>query len=444
MKHTKLVALFMAIVMTMGLMTTAASACTADKDGNIAPCEKVEEDGYCDIAVITGIDWEAGVMYQWPNPYYGTSKPVETQRPSGGVGGVGEAENPNAPDSGLASTEERFDEVASLRTQYKDIIDRERLTIEYCDGNGAPTGYKSTFDAQSRKWVHFYPDGTQIATSDFGKLHLSASNPFADLEDDEPAETEKLVETQKPVKTFDDVPENAWYYNAVSSMTANGILNGYDDGLFHPENNITLGEMAVIIYQLASGENPVGKTGSPEGVYADVTWLDSTHWAAYAVNTLYTREVKYLYRPADHADDYVTRAEAIHAVYLLARETGHLDENNIVEKHNLDLDDKTVWPFINLHTYTDAELQERSGIPDLAINPDLGYGISTSLLFNVMRAYKYGLVHGVDAEGNCHPNDSLTRAELCQMLYNAGITGYTGPTNFKASKGWDKRTVTNQ
>lgn len=448
MKHIKPLALFMALTMLMGL-TTSAYACTADKDGNITPCEKVEEDGYCsDYQTVLYVDENGGYHIIF-NPYYGTdktnTKPVETQTPSGGIGGVGEAENPDAPDSGLASAEERFDEIASLRTQYKDIIDRENLTIEYCDGNGTPTGYKSTFDAQSRKWVHFYPDGTQIATSDFGKLHLSASNPFTDLEDDKSAETEKPVETQTPVKTFDDVPEDAWYYNAVSSMTANGILNGYSDGLFHPQDNITLGEMAVIIYRLASGENPVGKTGEPEGVYSNQTaWWDSTHWAAYAINTLYTREVKYLYRPVDNADDYVTRAEAIHAVYLLARETGHLDENNIVEKYNLDLDDKTVWPFINLHTYTDAELQEKSGIPDLAINPDLGYGISTSLLFNVMRAYKYGLVHGVDAEGNCHPNESLTRAELCQMLYNAGITGYTGPTNFKAGKGWDKRVITNQ
>lgn len=427
----KFLSLCLALVMALGTLTFPAYACTADKDGNITPCEKVEEQGYCDIEWLRGIDWEAGVMYQWLNPYYKEVKnPAPTGGTTGNISGEGERVGHSTPGNGLMPADEFFE--MQIREGYHDIVDYDNWTIYYVDENGQTTGYK-VIDPEYNDVSFFYPDGTPVDMKDRGKLDFTAENPFAAL--DQP----------KPVKKFDDVSENAWYYNAVSSMAANGILNGYPDGLFHPDDNVTIGEMAVIIYQLASGENPVGKTGEPEGVYSNQTgWWNSTHWAAYAINTLYTREVKYLYRPVDNADDYVTRAEAIHAVYLLARETGNLDENNIVEKYNFDLDDKTVWPFINLHTYTDAELQEKSGIPDLAINPDLGYSISTSLLFNVMRAYKYGLVHGVDSEGNCHPNDSLTRAELCQMLYNAGITGYTGPTNFKAGKGWDKRVITNQ
>lgn len=560
----KFLSLCLALVMALGTLTVPASACTADTEGNVIPCEQVEEKGYCDSSLIFFYtDEEQTQLSFMNNPYY---KAVKDTAPTGGttgnISGEGERIGHSTPGNGLMPADEFFE--MQIRKGYHDIVDYDNWTIYYVDENGQTTGYK-VIDPEYNDVSFFYPDGTPVDAKDRGKLDFTAENPFSGLEnadtkpdetqepvrmfdpkdvpsendvlsmafhelfsdiladpsatvsygpenwtihtdecdavfrlknlsgevtytngaskqmgfhkypvpyvmtdegifdtdtgklvadtDGYPIENERLIKPPKTVKKFDDVPEDAWYAEAVNAMAANGILNGYSDGLFHPERNVTIGELAVIIYRLATNEDPVGMKGQPEGVYASGYFGYSDHWAAYAVDTLSTREVQYLggyrptiaYRPSDGYRGVdsctldATRAEAINAVYLLARETGHLDESNIIEKYDFDFGDWDTWKPAAWHTYTDAELQEKSGIPDFAINPDLGYDTSFELLKNVTRAYKYGIVHGVDAEGNCRPNDSLTRAELCQMLYNAGITGYTVPANFKASKGWDMR-----
>ena len=41
---------------------------------------------------------------------------------------------------------------------------------------------------------------------------------------------------------------------------------------------------------------------------------------------------------------------------------------------------------------------------------------------DVLLAYQAGIVSGKDASGRCDVSASMTRAEVCQMLYNAGVT----------------------
>ena len=46
--------------------------------------------------------------------------------------------------------------------------------------------------------------------------------------------------------TFTDVPADAWYNTAVSTMAAGGILQGDETGAFRPNANITRAEFAAI------------------------------------------------------------------------------------------------------------------------------------------------------------------------------------------------------
>lgn len=39
----------------------------------------------------------------------------------------------------------------------------------------------------------------------------------------------------------------------------------------------------------------------------------------------------------------------------------------------------------------------------------------------VLKGYQAGVVNGVDATGRCNPAATVTRAEFCQMLLNAGL-----------------------
>lgn len=51
---------------------------------------------------------------------------------------------------------------------------------------------------------------------------------------------------------FGDVPAGTWYTDAVNWAAANGIVNGYGDGKFGPDDTITREQMAAILYRYAS------------------------------------------------------------------------------------------------------------------------------------------------------------------------------------------------
>ena len=50
---------------------------------------------------------------------------------------------------------------------------------------------------------------------------------------------------------FTDILSGAWYADAVSWAAENGLMGGYGDGLFGPEDNITREQMAQILYNYA-------------------------------------------------------------------------------------------------------------------------------------------------------------------------------------------------
>ena len=51
--------------------------------------------------------------------------------------------------------------------------------------------------------------------------------------------------------TLTDVKPGDWYYDAVCWATANGIIDGYDDGTFRPDRSITRQEMMAVMYRVA-------------------------------------------------------------------------------------------------------------------------------------------------------------------------------------------------
>ena len=50
-------------------------------------------------------------------------------------------------------------------------------------------------------------------------------------------------------KPFPDVPASVWYTEAVNGLAARGIVNGYPDGTFKPEQTATRAEVAVMLYR---------------------------------------------------------------------------------------------------------------------------------------------------------------------------------------------------
>ncbi|WP_302011154.1 S-layer homology domain-containing protein [Collinsella tanakaei] len=77
-----------------------------------------------------------------------------------------------------------------------------------------------------------------------------------------------------PEVSFPDVPQDAWYAEAVSRLAGMGMIKGFDDGTFRPDEKITRAEFAAIVSRFKDGDP------SPEP-FPDVSEGD---WFAGAVS----------------------------------------------------------------------------------------------------------------------------------------------------------------
>lgn len=82
-------------------------------------------------------------------------------------------------------------------------------------------------------------------------------------------------------KTFTDVSASVWYADAVAWASANGVVSGYESGLFGPEDQVTREQLAAILYRYAliSGKD-AEKTADLSG-YTDSVTIST--WAPQAL-----------------------------------------------------------------------------------------------------------------------------------------------------------------
>lgn len=84
--------------------------------------------------------------------------------------------------------------------------------------------------------------------------------------------------------SFTDVSKSDWYADSVAWASANGIVSGYPDRTFRPNDTITREQMAAILYQYAQFQGKLGSNRADLSVFADVgsvsTWAkESMSWA---------------------------------------------------------------------------------------------------------------------------------------------------------------------
>lgn len=72
---------------------------------------------------------------------------------------------------------------------------------------------------------------------------------------------------------FSDVDGGAPYAQAVEYVNSRGIIRGYSDGSFRPDNSFTRGQMAAVISRMLGEDEPVELNGS---LFTDVP---QSHWA---------------------------------------------------------------------------------------------------------------------------------------------------------------------
>lgn len=60
-------------------------------------------------------------------------------------------------------------------------------------------------------------------------------------------EVNKRLEKENANMKFKDVPETHWAYEAIEELAEKGIINGYEDGTFKPDEAVTRAELATML-----------------------------------------------------------------------------------------------------------------------------------------------------------------------------------------------------
>ncbi len=189
----------------------------------------------------------------------------------------------------------------------------------------------------------------------------------------QPEQTPAPTSAAQPEKIdFSDVPESHWAYEYITAMTKRGIINGYEDGTFRPDSNITRAEFAAVLCR-ADGAEPAAAPETP--AFGDVA---SNDWYAPYVMWAYNAEYVRGYPDGTFMpNDNITREDIC---VILARLLGGAA----------------------------AEYTGGSGFSDQS-------EISDYALSSVMMLKSAGIING--RENNVFaPKDAAARAEAAKML----------------------------
>ena len=164
---------------------------------------------------------------------------------------------------------------------------------------------------------------------------------------------------------FSDVAETDWFNNAVSTLANAQLINGYPDGSYRPNANITRAEFATIAIRFFLDED----VEIEENNLSDV----KGHWAEAHINLAYALELINGYPDGTfRPDQKITRAEAmaiVNRVLKRAPEKDHL------------LKDMIEWPDnLNTAAWYYADVQEATNSHKFHMDKEEEYEIWTELL----------------------------------------------------------------
>lgn len=172
---------------------------------------------------------------------------------------------------------------------------------------------------------------------------------------------------------FTDVPDDAWYYEALRYVWQKGLMLGIEQNVFDPESPITRGQLITVLHRLAGlpqAKAPDPFSDIPENRYytAAVAWAYENNITTGVSETLFAPEAS------------VTREQMVTFFARYAEMEGH-----------------TVETEGNLDAFID------------------GGSVSTYAVTAMAWAVSAGLINGVD-EATLAPQGNATRAQMATIL----------------------------
>ncbi|MBQ8263764.1 MAG: S-layer homology domain-containing protein, partial [Oscillospiraceae bacterium] len=167
--------------------------------------------------------------------------------------------------------------------------------VDIPDDNTPLAPVPEVFTDDHYAYVIGYPDGTVRPSANITRAEVATI--FFRLLDDEVRAQFMTTENE-----FTDIADGAWYNTAISTMAAMGIVNGYEDGSFQPNKNITRAEFAAIAARFDLEANAEGNP------FTDI----AGHWAESEIcKAANNGWVKGYEDGSFQPNEFISRAEAM-------------------------------------------------------------------------------------------------------------------------------------
>ncbi len=214
------------------------------------------------------------------------------------------------------------------------------FTAEYHNDPVKPVGPPALSSVDHYAYMVGYPDG--MVHPEWQITRAETATIFFRMLTDESRE-----DFWSQVNPYYDVLPEDWFNNAISTLTNAGIVNGYPDGNFYPNDNITRAEFAAMAVRFFAGDDEdIGEDAFPD--IAD-------HWANYEINLAYAKDIIEGYPDGTFKPDQeITRAEAMTIVNRVLKRYPHKDhllEDMIVWPDNMD---ETMWYYADVQEATNS------------------------------------------------------------------------------------------
>lgn len=170
--------------------------------------------------------------------------------------------------------------------------------------------------------IYMDPEGVCLRIRDLSEVELVTEDkpeepdePDWPIQPGKPSKPSDEDKPEEPDEPFIDVDENDWFYDSVTYVYSEGMMDGVSDTQFAPNSNLTRGMVVTMLYRLEDEPRVTGSSGFDD-VASGAWYADAVAWAAengivngvsdaeFAPNDNITREqlAAILYRYAEYND----------------------------------------------------------------------------------------------------------------------------------------------
>ena len=272
------------------------------------------------------------------------------------------------------------------------------------------------------------------ATADGGETPVEETNEDATADETTPAEGEETAPVEEtpaeetPVEAgYTDVTEANWFYEAVTYVTENGLVDGETETTFAPSADMTRADMIVALYRMAgspevTGENPFTDVAADADYYAAVIWgtsngvINGTSETTFSPDDSLQRQafatMLYRYEALLTADETAPADDA-----AAADETAPADDAAAADETAPADDTATTDETVPAEELTPAEEvpAEETGAEDVLAQFTDADQIQNYAREAMAWAVTVGLFEG-NADGALNPRGNATRAEVATLI----------------------------